>query len=62
MEVITPRTAKRGLQADKGAQAKNRKEDAQDLALLLYDIYKESHEGGNVNNGQNHANQNNKAD
>lgn len=48
--------------ADKVVQAKKRKEDAQDLALLLYDIYKESHEGGNVNNGQNHANQNNKAD
>jgi hypothetical protein len=51
---VTPKVAK--------AESKKRKEDAQDLALLLYDIYKESHVSGNVNNGQNHANQNDKAD
>lgn len=51
---VTPKVAK--------VDSKKRKEDAQDLALLLYDIYKESREGGNVNNGQNYANQDNKAD
>lgn len=62
MEIITPGESRATLRADKVAKAKKRKEDAQDLALLLYDIYKESQEGGKVDNGQNHANQNNKAD
>lgn len=39
-----------------------RKEDAGDLALLIYDIFKENNEGDNVNNGQNDANQHNNAD
>lgn len=38
-----------------------RKEDAGDLALLIYDIFKENNEGDNVNNGQNNANQHNNA-
>jgi hypothetical protein len=58
MENITPAVTPKVTKAD----SKKRKEDAQDLALLLYDIYKESNLSGNVNNGQNYANQNDKAD
>jgi hypothetical protein len=58
MENITPAVTPKVTKAE----SRKRKEDAQDLALLLYDIYKESHVSGNVNNGQSHANQNNKAD
>lgn len=36
-----------------------RKDDARDLALLIYDIYKDRNENDNVINGQNNANHNN---
>ncbi len=33
-----------------------RKSDAQELALILYDIYKDNRENNKIGNGQNHAN------
>ena len=36
--------------------AKKRKEDAQALAQLLYDIFKQNRDGGKVEYGQNNAN------
>ena len=60
MEIIAPGESQLTLRADKVANTKKRKEDAQDLALLLYDIYKESQDRDNDKNGQNNANQNNK--
>lgn len=35
-----------------------RKEDARDLALLLYDIFKESQNNDTIENGQNNAQNN----
>lgn len=42
--------------------AKRRKQDAMELALLLYDMFKESQTNGNVDDdkGQNNADQSNK--
>jgi len=34
-----------------------RKSDAQELALILYDIYKDDRDNNKISNGQNHANQ-----
>jgi hypothetical protein len=44
-----------------GVQAKNKdkvtaKDDAMDLALLLYEMYKSEKAGGKISNGQNNAN------
>jgi hypothetical protein len=42
--------------------AKKRKEDARDLALLIYEIYKDKRNSADVKSGQYHANHNKNAD
>lgn len=58
---VTTNNASEGSEAVKNVRLR-RREDARDLALLIYDIFKENGESGSVNNGQNYANQNNSTD